>query len=846
MTRLVIVESPAKVKKIKQYLGDGYDVDSCVGHIRDLPSSKSEIPAKIKNEPWADFAIDIDNGFKPVYITIRGKGKVVTQLKKKLKDAEALYLATDEDREGESISWHLVEALNPKVPVKRMVFNEITKKAVQEAVENPRDLDMHLVQAQETRRILDRLYGYALSPLLWKKVGGNLSAGRVQSVAVRLVVMREKERMAHTSAEYWDLIAELDNGGRFEARLHSIDGKRVASGKDFGDDGKLIAGRDVAVMNEAAAKEMAERLRNEIWNVSDVKAEAKQSRPKPPFITSTMQQEANNRLNMSARDAMRTAQRLYENGYITYMRTDSVALSQEAIEGARGAIQAEFGADYLPAEPRVYKGKKDSGAQEAHEAIRPAGSEYQHPDRAGLSGAEKELYRLIWQRTLACQMENERYTQTTATIDAAEATFTASGKVVDFPGYRAVYRSRADDASRLPAIHEGDQPQCMQVNADGHETKPPARFTEATLVQALESEAIGRPSTYASILDTIMNRGYVVKKGKALVPSFTAFAVTGLMERHFPSLVDTQFTAKMEQALDDIASGQAEQVPFLSEFFLGPDGLQAQIAERLETIVPEEARRIELGPTFADADFEVRIGRFGPYVEAMRDGEKVNASLPDELTPDELSAARVEQLLKARQEGPRAIGEHPDGTPIYVMDGRFGPYYQLGDQEEGSKKKPKRASIPSKKMEDADLEQALFLLSLPREVGAHPEGGRVITNIGRFGPYVAHEKPGDAKPEFRSLKEVDQVQHIGLDEALEILAKPKGGRRGPTVLKELGAHPDDGKPIQLLAGRYGPYVKHDKTNASLAKDADAEKFTLEEAVRLIAEKKAKGPAKKRR
>lgn len=848
MTRLVIVESPAKVKKIQQFLGDGYEVDSCVGHIRDLPSNKSEIPEAIKGKPWADYGIDIENDFKPYYITIRGKGKVITQLKKKLKDCDSLYLATDEDREGESISWHLVEALDPKVPVKRMVFNEITKKAVQAAVANPRELDLNLVQAQETRRILDRLYGYALSPLLWKKVGGNLSAGRVQSVAVRLVVMRERERMAFTAASYWDLLAHLDNGGLFEARLQAVGGKRVASGKDFGDDGRLIAGRDVTVLAQEDAEALRDRLRRATWNVTDVDQTEKQSRPKPPFITSTLQQEANNRLNMSAKDAMRTAQRLYEAGLITYMRTDSVALSQEAIEGARSAIKVEFGDTYVPKEPRFYKGKKDSNAQEAHEAIRPAGSEYTHPDRAGLAGAEKQLYRLIWQRTLACQMENERYTQTTVTIEAEDARFSASGKVVDFPGWRAVYPSRGDDGAELPPIAAGDQPACKEVVADGHETKAPARFTEASLVQALEAEAIGRPSTYASILDTVQNRGYVVKKGKALVPSFTAFAVTGLLERNFPELVDLKFTAKMEQALDDIAAGTAEWVPFLSEFFLGPDGLQAHIDERLETIDPEQARAIDLGPTFATADFTVRIGRFGPYVEALRDGEKVNASLPEELTPDELTAERVDELLLAKIEGPKAIGKFPEtGEPIYVLDGRFGPYYQLGDVEEGSKKKPKRASLPKgKSTSDANLLDAIFLLSLPREVGPHPEGGVVLANLGRFGPYIAHDKGDGSKPEFRSLKDPDQMQHIALDEALELLAKPKAGRRGPAVIKEMGAHPKDGKPIQLLEGRYGPYVKHETTNASLAKGVDPATFTLEQAVELIAEKIAKGPVKKTR
>ena len=859
--KLVIVESPTKSKKIAGYLPKGYTVDSCVGHIRDLPSSKADIPAEIKGKPWADFGVDVEHGFAPYYVTIPGKQKVISGLKAKLKGADELFLATDEDREGESISWHLVEALKPKVPVRRMVFNEITKDAILKALKSPREVDMDLVQAQETRRILDRLYGYALSPLLWKKVGGGLSAGRVQSPAIRLVVLRERERRSFVAAGYWGLVAHLtapalSAHAAFDAKLVSVSGKRVATGKDFDrDTGKLAAGKDVVILEEAAAKDLKSRLEKAPWLVADVTEQQRTSSPEAPFVTSTLQQEANNRLNLSARQAMQTAQRLFENGFITYMRTDSTALSDEAIAGAQDAIRSQFGADYLAPAVRNYEGKQQKGAQEAHEAIRPAGRDFIHPDKAGLSGPDLALYRLIWMRTLACQMANERYTSTTVTLTSLEAVFTASGKRVDFAGYRAAYGvsdARTDgegEGGALPAMKKGDKPACTGVEAEGHQTKPPARYTEATLVKALVDERIGRPSTYAAILQTIQDRGYVVPKGKALVPSFTAFAVVGLLEKHFPKLIDLQFTADMEEKLDLIAAGDLQWVPFLTEFFLGKEGLQAQIASRMKTIDPGEGRQVDLGPGLP---CKVMIGRYGAYLEVERSGERLSASIPESITPDELDAATVERLLQQKAEGPKSIGKDPEsGLPVYVLDGRFGPYYQLGDAEEdagkkGGAPKPKRASLPKGKTPaQGDLDEALFLLSLPKELGPHPEGGRVLVGLGRFGPYVLHEN-GAAK-EYRSIKP-DQLTTVGLAEAMDLLSKPKQGRGGrgqATVLRELGPHPDDGKPVHILDGRYGPYIKHGDTNANVPRGTAVEAMTMEAAVAAIAERAARGPPAKK-
>lgn len=837
MSKLVIVESPTKIKKIQQFLPPGFVVDSCVGHIRDLPSKKSEIPAKIKNEPWADFGVDYTDGFKPTYITIRGKGKVITELRRKLKDADELYLATDEDREGEAIAWHLVEALKPKVPVKRMVFNEITKKAVLDALANPRDMNNNLVQAQETRRILDRLYGYAISPLLWKKVGGNLSAGRVQSVAVRLVVMRERERRAFVKGSYWDLQATLRKDSDFQAKLTHVDGTPVATGADFDKDtGRIAAGKNVLLLEEEAARALEAKIRHAPWIVESVEQKERETKPYAPFTTSTLQQEANNRLNYGARRTMDIAQRLYQNGFITYMRTDSTLLSQEALDGAREAIRKEFG-DAAYDGPKQY-GKNKKGAQEAHEAIRPAGEQFVHPKASALSGDELSLYTLIYRRTLASQMANERALHTTVRFAVENASFKSSGKEVLFPGWRAAYAQIKESEHPLPDLQQGDAVDLVELSAEGHETKPPARFTEASLVKALEEEAIGRPSTYASIMDTITRRGYVIQKGKSLVPSFTAFAVVGILEANFPELVDTAFTAKMENTLDDIAAGEAEVEPFLAEFFNGKDGLQAQIAKRMETMDPATARIIDLG----EQEYVVKIGRFGAYVEAEVDGEVGSATLPEAITPDELTAEMALQLVRNRLAGPTSLGTHPEhGVPVYALDGRYGPYYQLGDQEEGSKVKPKRASLPKgKSVEDATLEEAVTLLSLPRELGPHPACGIVIAGLGRFGPFVAHDPQTGDKADFRNLPDTEDVYTVSFEKAMELLLQPKGrgrGRAGP--LKELGQHPRKKKPMTLHTGRYGPYIKCDKTNATVPKDKDPLALTTEEAIALVDEKEAK-------
>jgi DNA topoisomerase-1 len=843
MTKLVIVESPAKTKTIGKFLPKEFRVESSVGHVRDLPGSKAEIPKSIRDKPWADYAVDVDNDFEPYYVVSRGKSKVIAALKKKLKDADELYVATDSDREGEAIGWHLVEVLKPKVPVKRMVFHEITKEAVQAALANTRDIDMNLVQAQETRRILDRLYGYTLSPLLWKKIGGNLSAGRVQSVALRVVVERERERRAFRKGSYWDLVAQLSKDTQgFEARLVELSGQPVATARDFDKDtGRLQEGSKAVVLEEERAKNLAGQLRSATWTVASVEAKERQSSPQPPFITSTLQQEANNRLNMSSRDTMRTAQRLYEAGHITYMRTDNPSLSEEGVKAARAAVESHFGAEFLHVSVRTFEHKKSKGAQEAHEAIRPAGTRFVPPDETGVTGAEKALYTLIWKRAVACQMANERYTSTTVGVTADEARFAATGKRTDFPGYRLAWPSSGEGDTQLPALAQGDVVDCESVDPQAHETQPPARYTEATLVRALEAAGVGRPSTYADILGKIREKGYVVLKGKALAPTLTAFAVIGLLEEHFPNLVDLDFTARMEERLDEIADGDLESVPYLTEFFLGDQGLQKTVEKRMAEIKPADAREIDL----PGLPFALRIGRYGAFVEAEVDGQRVTASIPENTTPDELTPEFVAELVRRRAEGPEPLGDDPGtGQPIFLLTGRFGPYVQLGQTpEEKDAPKPKRSSIP-RDMDagNVSLDDAAFLLSLPRQLGPHPDGGRVFANIGRYGPYVAHAPAGDGSTEFRSLKGTQHLKDITLDEAVEMIRQPKPGRgaRGaPRVMQDFGGHPDDGKPVQLLEGRYGPYVKHGKTNATVPKDVDAEKLTREDALELVAKKTAR-------
>lgn len=852
MSKLVIVESPTKAKTIKNYLPKGYHVIASMGHVRDLPQSASEIPLKVKQEKWAQLGVNIENNFEPLYVVPKSKKKIVTELKDAMKDADELILATDEDREGESISWHILELLKPHVPTKRMVFHEITKEAIVEALQNCRNVDEKLVRAQETRRIMDRLVGYTLSPLLWKKIAYGLSAGRVQSVAVRLTVERERERRAFKKASYWGLWASLGkNNSAFEATLATLANKRVATGRDFDETtGKLITGRDVTLLSEAEAKSLKNKLLSENWLVEALEEKPVTRYPSPPFITSTLQQEANRKLGLSARDTMRVAQGLYENGLITYMRTDSVNLSAQAITAARACVQGMYGENYLSPEPRQYK-SKSKGAQEAHEAIRPAGSHFQTPKDTGLSGRELALYDLIWKRTVASQMAECKQTHITLSIRAGDAVFTASGKRIDFAGFFRAYVEGSDDPEAaiedqevvLPDLKKGESLNCLKLEETSHETKPPARYTEATLVKKLEAEGIGRPSTYASIISTIVDRGYVVMASSALVPTFTAFAVTGLLEKHFPNLVDPKFTAKMEEVLDEIAEGEAEWLPYLKTFFLGGNGLITQVEIHEGQIDPAEARTVSMDGVTA----KIRIGRYGAYLETEENGETVKANIPQEMAPADLDNGKIKLLLEQKSKGPSSIGTDPEtGKSVFVLLGAYGPYVQLGEVVEGGDK-PKRSSLPrGLKMEEVTLEKALSLLSLPRALGVHPQGGKVVANLGRFGPFVMHDKGTDGK-DYRSIKTPDDPTTVTLERALELLAQPKTGRgrRGAaTPIRELGKHPKDQEPVGIYNGPYGHYVKHGKVNAGLPKERPIESVTLEEAIALLNEKAATGKPKK--
>ncbi|WP_008314273.1 type I DNA topoisomerase [Leptolyngbya sp. PCC 6406] len=849
MSTLVIVESPTKAKTIRNYLPRGYRVEASMGHVRDLPRSASEIPAAVKGEKWAQLGVNPETDFSPLYVVPSDKKKVVKALKDALKDADELVLATDEDREGESISWHLLQVLKPKVPIKRMVFHEITEEAIQQALHNCRDIDEQLVHAQETRRILDRLVGYTLSPLLWKKIAWGLSAGRVQSVAVKLLVSREKERRAFHQGSYWDLKATLLKAAEaFEAKLISLGGTRLATGSDFDENtGQITAGRNVLLLDEDAARALQTRLQDSVWTVANLEERPSTRKPSAPFTTSTLQQEANRKLRLSARDTMRVAQSLYEQGYITYMRTDSVHLSQQAIAAARACVETKYGKEYLSPKPRQYA-TKTKGAQEAHEAIRPSGQTFRTPRETGLSGRELSLYDLIWKRTVATQMAEVRQTHITVQIEVEDALFRASGKRIDFPGFFRAYVEGSDDPEAaiedqevlLPRLTVGDGVNCRELEAIGHETQPPARYTEATLVKTLESEGIGRPSTYASVIGTIIDRGYVQANGNSLVPTFTAFAVTSLLENHFPDLVDVGFTARMERTLDDISTGEAEWLPYLRTFYSGEQGLEHQVQEREIHIDPTEARTVSLEGLVA----KVRIGRYGPYVEMENGSGPVKASIPQDINPADLNADQVELLLKQKTEGPDKLGFHPEtGEPIYVLVGTYGPYVQLGDATEEIPK-PKRASLPKGVTPDTvTLEQAVGLLALPRLLGSHPETGKPVkASLGRFGPYVVHDQGKDGK-DYRSIKGDDDVLSITLERALALLAEPKAqrGRSKAAPLKELGPHPEDGELVAIYNGPYGHYVKHGKVNASLPEGKTLEDMTMELALEVIA---AKAGAKK--
>ena len=848
---LVIVESPTKARTIRGFLPKGFKVEASMGHVRDLPNNASEIPASAKGQKWANLGVNTEADFEPLYVVPKDKKKTVRELKDALKGADQLLLATDEDREGESISWHLLQLLAPKVPVKRMVFHEITKEAIAKALDQTRDLDMELVHAQETRRILDRLVGYTLSPLLWKKVAWGLSAGRVQSVAVRLLVQRERARRAFRSGSYWDLKAKLEQAGAvFEAKLSHVAGKRVASGNDFDEStGGLKAGTDVRLLTEADARVLAERVAKAPWSVDQVEEKPTVRKPVPPFTTSTLQQEANRKLRLSARETMRCAQGLYERGFITYMRTDSVHLSDQAISASRSCVQTLYGKEYLSKAPRQFS-TKARNAQEAHEAIRPSGESFRTPGETGLDGRDLALYELIWKRTVASQMAEARLTMLAVDLSSGDASFRASGKRIDFPGFFRAYVEGSDDPDAalegqevlLPALAVGDTPKPQAVEPLGHQTQPPARYSEASLVKMLEKEGIGRPSTYASIIGTIVDRGYSTLQGNALTPSFTAFAVTALLEEHFPDLVDTSFTARMEHTLDEISHGQVEWLPYLETFYKGDRGLELQVQQREGDIDPGASRTVDL----EGLSCVVRIGRFGAYLESKRvsdDGEEelIKATLPREITPADLDEEQAELILKQKADGPEALGEDPEtGDLVYLLFGQYGPYVQRG-QVSDENPKPKRASLPKGvKPEDLSLDDALGLLRLPRLLGEHPDGGKVQAGLGRFGPYVVWDK-GKGEKDYRSLKGDDDVLAVGLTRALELLAMPKRGRGGRTALKDLGKPEGSDETIQVYDGPYGLYVKQGKVNASLPEGKGADDVTLEEAVELLA---AKAAAKK--
>lgn len=846
MKSLVIVESPTKIKTLKKYLPKEFIIDTSLGHIRDLPSSAKEVPKKYKGEEWSNLGINVDNNFEPLYVIPSGKKKVVRKLKKLIKEADELILATDEDREGEAISWHLMQVLEPKIPVKRMVFHEITKTAIQNALNNFRDVDIDLVNAQEARRLIDRLAGYTVSPLLWKKIAPKLSAGRVQSVAVRFLVDREKERMKFKSARYWDLTAQLhkqDDEELFKADLKYLDGKRIASGKDFDENtGKLKKPKSIVLLDDKTASALRDDLDDAEWKVTDVEKKVNNRNPAPAFITSSLQQEGNRKLNFSAKQTMGVAQKLYERGFITYMRTDSARLSSQAINAARTAVEEEYGKDYLFERVRNY-GKKSKQTQDAHEAIRPAGSSFRKPQETGLSGAQFKLYDLIWKRTMATQMAPAKLEFTTATIEAdangKTAQFKAYGKEILFPGYFRAYVEGsdnpeallADQESQLPELSEGEVVVEKGIDPTSHETKPPARYTEASLVKELEKKGIGRPSTYANIISTIQNRGYAESENKTLVPTFTAFAVTGLLKKFLNDIVNSDFTSEMEDKLDLIAEGKMETNDYLASYYSGASGLKATVDEQQEKIDPQDARHLIL-PIEGLNGTQVFVGRYGPYIKSTNNGEEITTSIPASWRPGDITVEKLEELLKVEKEGPKSIGNHPEtDEPLFILNGRYGPYVQQGEVTDDNKKPPRASLLKGMKPEDVDKELALRLLELPRPLGEHPETGKVVkAGVGRYGPFVVH----DGK--FASLKKEDYVLDVTLDRAVELLAQKKSRTRGSNAIKELGEHPETGKKVKVMNGRYGPYIKHGKKNISLPNNLEPEKVEMDDAVKLIAEK----------
>jgi len=852
---LVIVESPAKAKTIAGYLGSGYVVESSIGHVRDLPDRASDVPPAYRGEPWARLGIDVDNDFKPLYVV--SKTDVVKRLKALLKDASELYLATDEDREGEAIAWHLSEVLAPRVPVKRMVFHEITAPAIRRAVEDTRDLNMPLVDAQETRRLLDRLYGFEVSPVLWRRIRPGLSAGRVQSVATRMLVDRERERMRFRSAGWWDLEVALAKGdSALTAGLVALDGRRLATGKDFSQDGSLKAGADVVRLGEDHARGLAERLAGSVFAVRSVEEKPYRRSPYAPFMTSTLQQEAGRQLRFDSKRTMQVAQRLYENGFITYMRTDSTSLSEAAVAAARRQASQLYGAQYVPDKPRHYA-RKVKNAQEAHEAVRPAGDDFRTPDQVSraLGRDELRLYELIWKRTVASQMAdavgNTVHVRVGATSSTGEdAEFATSGKVITFPGFFRAYVEGSDDPDavledrevRLPPLSAGDPLDLRGLEAKSHTTQPPPRYTDASLVKALEEKGVGRPSTYASIISTIQDRGYAWKRGQALVPTFTAFAVVNLLEQHFAQLVDYDFTARLEDDLDGIAAKRQERVPWLSRFYFGGDspGLKALVADRLDQIDPREINSIPIGSDAEGREIVVRVGRYGPYLQRGED----RASVPDDLAPDEVTLERATELLDAPS-GDRELGQDPaTGLPVVVKAGRYGPYVQLGEPEgTGAKatKAPTASLFKTMTPDAVTLDDALRLLTLPRVVGADPATGEEIVALnGRYGPYL---KRGT---DSRSLESEEQLFTVTLDDALAVYAQPRQhrGRTAAAPLRELGTDPESGAPMVVKDGRFGPYITDGTVNVTVPRSESVDELTPERAAELLADKRAKGPAPK--
>lgn len=856
-TSLVIVESPAKARTISKFLGRGYTIEASIGHVRDLPQGAKEVPERYKGEDWAYLGVNVDHDFDPIYVVPREKTRQVRRLKELLKSAKDLYLATDEDREGEAISWHLCEVLKPKVPVRRLVFHEITEEAIRAALGHPREVDQALVRAQEARRIIDRLYGYDVSPLLWRKVRPRLSAGRVQSVAVRLVVQRERQRMAFVAATFWDLLGTFGkaSGESFEAGLVSVDGRKIPSSRDFDPAAGALKDPSLLLLDEARAKELLKRLRRAECRVVNVEEKAYSSSPYPPFTTSTLQQEANRKCGFTARHTMEVAQALYETGHITYMRTDSTHLAAVAVETARELVASQYGGEYLPQEARAYR-TKVKNAQEAHEAIRPAGHPFDFPEalRAELRDDQFKLYDLIWKRTVASQMADARGRRITITLELDGAVFQVSGKTIDFPGYLRAYVEGSDDPEAdladqedvLPSVAVGEVLQIHKLEAKSHTTKPPSRYSEASLTRALEELGIGRPSTYASIVDTILARDYVFKfkRGNVLVPTWTAFAVAQLLEAHLPDLVDYRFTAEMEDELDAISRGEMGHVEYLRRFYFGNahPGLKEQLKSKAGEIDAREVCRVLIGKPQGRGKkataIHVRVGRYGPFLEQ---GDR-RASLPEKMPPDELTVERALELLEKAARAEEPLGICPDThKPVFLRIGRFGPYVQRGTPED--EEKPQNASLlRGMQPEQVDLELALKLLSLPRRLGDHPQNGQaVMAYNGRFGPYV---KCGD---ETRSLPDEISPLEVTLEQAIELLAQPRtrrGAARPREPLRVFDPSPVTGQPVRLLEGRYGPYVTDGQTNASLPRGSSLEEVTFEYALDLLKSRAEKGPARR--